>query len=354
MNVLVIKQTSLGDVLHSTGHIRAIKENFPHCRLTLLTATGSAGIYRHNPRVDDLILFDRDRVKREWWRHPLRTARHIAGVISKTRAQRFDMAFDLQGLGRSVIFLYAACAATKVVKGNWPGLMRFRNPALHAIAEMDGVLARARLKVTDTSMEFFTGAAERRHIDDLLAQINPRNRPLLVFSPFSRWQSKDWPLRRYIEIAARLADEREWDVVVALTGAAESRRRIERALAADGRGVDGAVNLAGRLSLPQFAELVGRARLMLCGDSFPMHVACAQHTPVIALFAPTDERKVGPAGATTGTATATGTEHTVIRAPDCARCDRPACRRYCLGNLSTDAVFPALRARLEVIANRPA
>ena len=332
MNILVIKQTSLGDVLHSTGHIRTIKENFPHCRLTVLTAAGSADIYRHNPRVDEMILFEHRRVKRECWRHPVRTARYIAGVISRVRATRFELAFDLQGLARSVVFLYAARAGKKYVKGRWPGLGRFRNPALHAIAEMDGVLGQARLSIADTSMEFFTGAAERQYIDDLLAQINPARKPLLVFSPFSRWNSKDWPLPRYVEIAARLADE----CVVVFTGSAVVRGRIEQALSGDDD--TGPVNLAGELTIPQFAELAGRATLMLAGDSFPMHLACAQNTPVVALFGPTLESKTGPLGAA----------HEVIRAPDCARCDRPDCRRHCLGKLSTDAVFRVLRARLEV------
>lgn len=327
MNILVIKQTSLGDVLHSTGHIRTIKENFPDCRLTLLTAAASADIYRHNPWVDDLIVLDLGRIKRQWRRRPAPTARHIAGVFSRVRARRFALAFDLQGLARSVVFLYAARAGQKYVKGRWPGLARFHNPALHAIAEMDGVLGRARLSVTDTSMELFTGAAQRRHIDELLARINPGGKPLLLFSPFSRWKSKDWPLRRYVELAARLGGS----CCVVFTGAAQWQQRIAEALPADCP----AVNLAGRLSLAQFAELVGRAQLMVCGDSFPMHAACARKVPVVALFGPTDESKTGPVGA----------GHQVLRAPDCARCDRPDCRRRCLARLSIEAVFSALHAK---------
>ena len=343
MNVLVIKQTSLGDVLHSTGHIRTIKENFPHCHLTLLTAIGSADIYRHNPWVDEMILFERERIKNEWRRHPLRTARHIAEVIAKVRTRYFDLAFDLQGLARSVVFLYTARAAKKYVKGRWPRLGRFRNPALHAMAEMDGVLARAHLSVADTSMEFFTGTEAQRYLNDLLAKINPQHKPLLLFSPFSRWQSKDWPLPRYIEIIARIKQEHKDEYVIALTGTADARQRIDQVLPEDSAGV---VNLAGELSLAQFAELADRAALMLTGDSFPMHMACAQNTPVIALFGPTDETKTGPVDRPVGKAI----QHQVIRAPDCTRCDRPRCARRCLEKLSADVVFQTLRARLELIA----
>lgn len=352
MNVLVIKQTSLGDVLHSTGHIRTIKENFPQCRLTVLTATGCADIYRHNPWIDEIILFERTRIKREWWRHPMRTYRYLASVIEQVRAQHFELAFDLQGLARSVIFLYAARARKKYVKGRWLGLVQYQSRTRHAIAEMDGVLNRARLSVNDTSMEVFSGAPAHQHIADLLAQINPERKPLLVFSPFSRWQSKDWPLSRYIEIATRLTNEHANEYAIAFTGSADARQRINQALShahahanthananSDALPPDAAsrpINLAGRLSILQFAELVRHATLMLSGDSFPMHIACAQKIPVVALFGPTDEALTGPVGES----------HEVIRAPGCVRCDRPRCRRCCLNKLSTESVFQVLCATL--------
>lgn len=334
MNILVIKQTSLGDALHATGPIRAIKENFPDGRLTVLTAAASVDIYRHNPWVDDLIILDLAAVKRDWRRRPLATLRHIAAVLRTVRAQRFDLAFDLQGLARTVVFLYAARAPRKFVKGNWRGLARFRNPDLHAIAEMDGVLRRAGLTVGDTSMEFFTDADSRRAVDTVLAEINPRGLPVMVLSPFSRWPSKDWPLHRYVELAARLRGDGDGDgCITVFTGAESARARIAAALPSD----SAAVNLAGRLALQEFAELVSRARLVVSGDSFPMHLACAQKTAAVALFGPTDESKTGPAGA----------GHTVIRAPDCTKCDRPNCARGCLENITVDTVLEAATAQLQ-------
>jgi len=353
VNILVIKQTSLGDVLHAGGHLRAIKENFPDGRLTLLTAAASADIHRHNPWVDDLIVLDLARVKRDWRRRPFATARHLAQTFRAVRARRFALAFDLQGLARTVVFLYAARAERKFVKGNWRGLARFRNPGLHAIAEMDGVLRRAGLSVADTSMEVFTDAGARRMVDALLARINPRGLQVVVFSPFSRWRSKDWPLPCYVDLAARLGrmngDDGDGCMVV-FTGAESVRARIDAALAAGAADSSAtvatataaptpppdAVNLAGRLSLPQFAELVGRARLAVSGDSFPMHLACAQKTPAVALFGPTDEAKTGPAGA----------GHTVIRAPDCAKCDRRNCARNCLAQITVESVLAAAAAQL--------
>ncbi len=326
MKILVIKQTSLGDVLHSTGHVRAIKQYWPDSELILLTANGSLDIYRHNPWVDDIILVDRAAVKQRWKREPGWAIGHMVEVMQQVRRHQFDIAFDLQGLAKSVVFLYGAHAEKKFVKGRWPGLRGFRARDRHAIAEMDGVLALAGIENADTRMEFAVPAGDRESIAALLGEINPADLPVLVISPFSRWSSKDWSLAAFLATGSAVADRFR----VLLTGAPDKRVEIDSALST--HGDDRLVNLAGRLSLTEFAALVKRADLLLTGDSFPMHVAGACATPVIALFGPTDETKVGPRGSPAR----------VLRAPGCQRCDRANCVRRCLDRIAVDTVVSAV------------
>ncbi|MBX2869349.1 MAG: glycosyltransferase family 9 protein [Acidiferrobacterales bacterium] len=330
MNVLVIKHTSLGDVLHSTGHVRAIKERFPESRLVLMTATTSADIYRHHPDVDELILFDRYKVKQEWLSNPLRCWRHIKTVMQQVRDQQFDLAFDLQGLARTVVFLYFARARQKFVKGNWPGIPGFRNKSLHAIREMDGVLALAGITNQNTEMEFATSQAEESKIDQLLEELNLPRRPLILLSPFSRWPSKDWPLDHFTQAAQQLSAHGQ----VIFTGAADRQAELESLVSKSQSG--NAISLAGKLNLLEFAALVKRADVMLTGDSFPMHIASACNTDVVALFGPTDESKVGPTRETA----------VVLRAPDCQKCDRKNCQRYCLSRITVQEAVEEVLSRM--------
>ena len=331
MNILVIKHTSLGDVLHSTGHVRAIKKQFPQSRLVLMTATTSADIYRHHPDVDELILFDRYRVKREWLSHPGWCWRHIRETVKQVRSEQFDLAFDLQGLARTVLFLYFARAGQKFVKGRWPGIRGFRNKSLHAIREMDGVLALAGITDQNTEMEIATSGTEEARVDALLEEMNPQMRPLVLLSPFSRWPSKDWPLGHFAEAAERLSQRAQ----VVFTGAADRQDEIE-ALVSQSRAKN-VISLAGKLNLLEFAALVKRACVMLTGDSFPMHIASACDTDVVALFGPTDENKVGPMRESA----------VVIRAPDCQQCDRRNCQRNCLSRILVEQAVTAVQSKLE-------
>lgn len=331
MRILVIKQTSLGDVLHSTGHIRAIKRNWPKSELVLLTAVSSADIYRYNPWVDKMILIDRYRIKHNWYREPLWCFRHMLEVMNQVRSQAFDFAFDLQGLAKSVLFLYGAHAKRKFVKGRWLGIKGFRQPQLHAIKEMDGVLALAGIQNFDTKMEFTTSPSEQKSVEALLRELNPEGKKMAIFSPFSRWRSKDWPLKSYIELAGRIAQ----DYLVLFTGAPDRADQIEQALGSSPH--PNVINLSGKLNLLEFAELVRRVSFMLTGDSFPMHVAAACNTRVIALFGPTDEARIGPPPEISQ----------VIRAPNCGKCYRAECPRNCLARISTETVNAVIAKTIE-------
>lgn len=330
MNILVIKQTSLGDVLHASGHIRAIKQHYPNSKLFLLTANTSADIYRHSPWVDELLLIDRERIKHNWRKKPQLAIKEMMRLMGKVRQHKFDLAIDFQGLAKSVFFLYGAKADNKFVKGNWWGLKGFRNKNLHAIKEMDQLLQVAGIPTKDTTMEFVVGDDDKHSVERLLLKINPDSKPILIISPFSRWHSKDWPLKNYIEVCAAVSDTYQ----IIFTGSVERKNCIDRAI--EKGGCQSVVNMAGALSLPEFAELTGRASLMLAGDSFPLHLAGAKQTPVIALFGPTDENKVGPLAP----------HDRIIRAPGCAVCDKRNCPRHCLSRLGSTEVIPLILSPL--------
>ncbi len=325
MNILVIKQTSLGDVLHSTGHVRSIRRNFPDAHITLLTATPSVDLYRHNPNVDEIIEFDRYRIKREWYRHPVACIRHIRETLRSVRRRQYEIAFDLQGLAKSVLFLYGAQAKQKFVKGNWPGLKGHRDREQHAIEEMDSVLALAGLTVGETNMEIQVSDDERRAVETYLVENGIGSADaMVVVSPFSRRESKDWSVARYREMIAQLPG----DIWVLVTGSPDRAREIEELVVSTKRPQTLAV--AGELSLLQFVELIRRARLLISGDSFPMHLSAAVGTPLVSLFGPTDEHRVGPRGIA---------ESVILRADDCNRCDsRRGCEFRCLEGISPDTV----------------
>jgi len=339
MNILLIKQTSLGDVLHATPHIRAIKARYPDAQLTVLTAQGSAEIVANNPNVDRLVLFDYVRFKRLGLKSPRALRNLFKQTIAEINDREYEFAFDLQGLARSVVFLYAAPAKRKFVKGNWPGLGGFRNKQMHAIDEMTQVLAQADIPVDSIQMAFYRDDKVRESLRSTLAKValdelldGGSEKSLVVISPFTRWASKNWPLDYFLETAAALAEES----VVLITGTAQDRKLIEAGLNSHSVQRPERVNLAGELSLAELAELMSHAGLVISGDSFPMHLATAVGAPLLALFGPTDESKTGPRS----------DNSLVLRPDDCAMCDKRNCDRGCLEQIPVQRVVSQARRML--------
>jgi ADP-heptose:LPS heptosyltransferase len=153
--------------------------------------------------------------------------------------------------------------------------------------------------------------------------------PLCVIHPAARWVTKRWPADRFAAVADRVA-EAGWRVAI-VAGAAQR----EEAAAVGRLFRHGAIDLVGRTSLPQLAVLLRRATVLVTNDSGPMHLAAAVGTPVVAIFGPTDPRRIGPYGA----------GHTVLSASvDCSPCSRQRCVQggACLNAISVDEVVAAV------------
>ena len=331
MNILVIKQTSLGDVLHSTGHIRALKTQFPNSHLTLLTASTSAEIFINNPHVDEIICFERYAVKQKWLSSPSWVFAHFREVIRKVRSREYELAIDLQGRWKSVLFLYLCKASHKYVKGRWLGVKNFRDRSLHALSEMDQVLKLANVDTSDTTMEFFSADGVNRSICSSLSKAGYKNQPIVLISLFTRWQSKNWSLKNFEELIRQLPTE----VVPVITGAASDASKVESLVSSSKNRL--LINFCGELGLQEFAELVRKATVVISGDSFAMHLAVACDTPVIALFGPTDESKVGPGNP----------RDKVLRSTkECRRCYDRVCKRQCIDEISAQQVCTEVQSIL--------
>jgi len=335
-NILVIKQTSLGDVLHSTAQIGAIKKLLPHSYLTLVTSTTAYDIYRYSPYIDKVILFDRYRVKQMWWRRPIWVVQHLIKTLQEVRQQNYDLALDLQGRWKTVIFLWGASASKKFVKGRWWFAHRFHQPTWHALDEMNGLLELADLGPGGYKTELFTSPKDRELACAIIDRNGLEKRRWIVCCPTSRWPTKDWPLKNYRRLAELLPE----DICIVLTGLASDRHAIDASM--KGFSVSRAINLAGELSVGVFAELIHQAPVVLTMDSFALHVAAAKCRPTVALFGPTDEERVGPNNHST----------IIVRAPEgnCNRCyRRKNCRNKCIEKISPEQVIDALAEVLDGI-----
>ena len=204
---------------------------------------------------------------------------------------------------------------------------------------MDQVLGIAGIPVTNTDMEIFTSTHEEQIVQALLHRVNPDKKRMMVVSPFTRWKTKNWGVEKF----KVLLDEIPIDLLMIFTGVRDRKQDIDQLMSQI--HYPSMVNLAGELTLLEFAELMKHVDLLVTGDSFAMHLASAFHTPLIALFGPTDENRIGPVG-----------KHSSVLRSDqpCQRCyRRDYCEMDCINFIRPERVLREIRNRLGLTTDTP-
>jgi ADP-heptose:LPS heptosyltransferase len=287
--ILVVKLSSLGDIVHVTPCVRALRHRFPHAHIVMAIDQCFADVVRCNPHLDGLIESD---PRCSGWLARLLQTRH---ALSRHTRPRFDLAIDFQGVRRSALYVYLSHARLQGGRGGWrPGWNVVCAPRAgqHAVTVCADIAQALDIPVENLSPEVFLSEEADATVHTLLTSMDVPAKDFLLVNPFSRWRSKEWPLSRYADLIRRITHE--WTLPVVLSGSRDRCGQAEQLYRLIGsRRV---VSLVGRLTLAQALCLYQRAGVMVTGDSGPMHVAAALGTKLIALFGPTLPECTGPWG----------------------------------------------------------
>ncbi len=296
MRILVVKPSSLGDVLHAFPAVARLHRAFPMARFDWLIHPGCAPILDYAPiPLERRILFRRRELGS--WRLPV----EMTSLVRELRREPYDLVIDFQGLLRSALFgrsararricgfaaprekcarlfyreVYPIPMGLHAVERNWAlaGAVAQEAPAPVLIPELPEVPAHA-LKARG-----------------ILTASGWNGEPLLAVAPGARWVSKSWAPERFAGVLKRLR-ERGLPHRFVLLGAPaemEAARKIAAEIPT--------VNLAGKTGLGELMEILRLCDTLLCNDSGPMHFMAALGKPVAAFFGPTQAELTGPYGA---------------------------------------------------------
>lgn len=276
MKVLLIRLSSLGDVVLATSAVEALREDLPGVEVHVLTRPAFREVFEGNPGVARVW---------EWAR-----GEGVASVACRVRTERYDWVADLHGNLRTRLLRLATPGVrwTAYRKGSLrrrlavvlrrPGLLDDSHVVDRYLAALGPLVsARRRLPRLHPSE-----AASQRAQRLLRAGGWDGQAPLLAVAPGARWATKAWPKRHWIELL-RAVQEEGLGVPVLLGG------REEEALCRSLLGESGAlgINLAGETSIGETGAVLALSRVLVTNDSAPLHLAESVGTPVVALFGPT-------------------------------------------------------------------
>lgn len=321
--ILIIKPSSLGDIVHSLPVLNAIHKNFPDAGIHWIVARGFEEILEGQHMLKKLWIINKDEWKKITRLGP--TVLEVNKLTKNLKAERYDCVIDLQGLFRSGFIAKATGAPVRIgFREAREGSALFYTHRIKGgkdIHAVDRYLKIAAYLGCDISDVQFPLPAFDQALTDL-----PVNGDYAVIAPGARHRTKIWPAERFGEVASLLPLKA---VVIGSRGDAAIADDVVRASKGN------AVSIAGKTGLKELACVVKNARFMVCNDTGPMHIAAALRVPVFAIFGPTNPVRTGPYGRI----------HTVIRKDiPCSPCYKKTCATLeCLNMIEAGEVAENIR-----------
>lgn len=339
-NILVVKLSAIGDVIHALPVSYAIKEQYPEAHLTWVVEQAAYAILADNPCIDELILFEKAK-----FRSIGGFLREIGPFRRRLRTRRYDASLDLQGLFKSAAIAWNAGAKLRIGTANMrEGAHLVSRPVRGAHAEghiVERYLDVARAlgcRVGEVRFPVSVSDRDRMAADTLLAREGVQEgRPFVAFAVGANWPNKRWPVEHFAALADRLYHAHYVPVLV-------GGGRLDETLAEDILRASEIppVNLVGRTNLKQLAHVFTRAALVLGGDTGPVHLAAGLRVPTVMLMGPTDANRNGPYGQL---------QNAIEVDRPCRGCWKRACPKGldCLAAIPVDAVAAKIGAVLRSV-----
>jgi lipopolysaccharide heptosyltransferase I len=300
--LLVVKLGSLGDIIFTLPAVAALRQAFPEAQLDWVVERRWQPLLAANPDVSTVLVPQQDGPGR------------LLELAARVRARRYQIVVDFQGLYKSALLTWWSRAPRRV---GFVGQFA-REPAA-SLFYTDRVRPRGRHMVEQNlELARALGAPEVPRRFPLVVPVEAEQRlaarlasaglrDYFVMSPGGGWRSKCWPPERYGQLHRILAQRWGWRGVVNFGPG-------ERALAeAVCRAAGDPPPLLLELNLEELMALLRRARLMIAGDTGPLHLAVALGTPVVGLYGPTPPERNGPFNPADVVVRNAGPEETTLR-----------------------------------------
>lgn len=282
--ILIIKPSSLGDILHALQVVETIREcrGSENVEITWLVRDIFAPLLEACSTVDRTIIYERKKGFRGIWE-----------LGQRLKRERFDLVLDMQGLARSAYWAKCVRASKKIGRGDGREFSRFFFRELsgepkngfknsHAVEILLQFLPKIGLPAELRGSVKFPGARLSDELEKTFAGADAA--PILLF-PDSRRAEKEWP--KFAELTPLLLKKFP-DSQVVWVG--QSNLKADPAWENHPKFL----NLMGKTRLAEVIALIARARFCVTNDSGPMHIAAAMSVPVLGLFGPTSPQLYGP------------------------------------------------------------
>jgi len=269
LKILVIRLSSIGDIILTTPVLEAIKDKYPDAILDFLVMDKFEDAISGNKNIDNLIIFKKEKYK------------GILGIIrfsKKLKENRYDLVIDLHSKIRPI--LISKIIGNKVLrykKRSWWKTLFVKLRIMKY--NVDDTIVRNYFRPLDVLGVYYTKEKLKFNFEKENAEKVKEFKDFVVMSPGAANNTKKWPKEYFAALGKRFEEK------IVLIGGQDDFNDFELIKKEIG---DKCVNLAGKLSLKESGALISQSKYVITNDSGPFHIARGVGTKVFVIFGPTD------------------------------------------------------------------
>jgi len=326
LRILVIKISSLGDLILSLPSLKALRSEFPHSSISLLTLKKYHSFLCDCPYIDEVISLDGKYKK----------LKSIFNITSALRRCSFDYIVDLQNSRSSHLISFLSFPRQSFGYSYRGGFLLTRrikyNRQDSPLLSQEKVLQLLGIKFVEKKLTFWPQESEHPialPAADLIG---------INISASRKWRSKNWP-RGHILRLIDLIHKNFYNSRVVLFGDEDSK---EEARIIEKSSQPSPLNLCGKTTLRTLPQVMKSLKAFITPDTATLHLSVALGIPTIALFGPTD-----PSRHTVKSKNL----HVFCEKMPCSFCYRPKCgleeTNACLAKISSQRVLAKIKEILK-------
>jgi lipopolysaccharide heptosyltransferase I len=332
--ILIIKLSSLGDIIHTLPSMELLRKTYPLARIDWLVEEGFHEILKYNPLVDRIYLLR--------FRSPLRKNkwRIFYNSFKQIRKEKYDIAIDFQGLIKSSFFSSLSGATYKVGFSEHDLREKharyFYNATPHHSYEGGHIIAK---NINLLSIfNIYNGNSNSPKIfiseqDDITVKEELRKRDLThyyLLHPWAGWKTKQWNLKNFVQVIDRFYEKTKQ--IALITWAPNEYAKALQFMKMCTKGAQ----LSFPTTIGKLAALINHSTLVIGGDTGPIHLADALQKPLLSIYGPTKPSRTGPINPHA---------RTIYHQLECSGCKKRNCPYHhtnCMKTITVDEVYENL------------
>jgi lipopolysaccharide heptosyltransferase II len=332
--ILIVQPSRLGDIIFSLPMLTAIKEKYPHARLSWIVDERCSEILEGNPLLENIFVWNRKQISFNYYKN----------LRKQLKERKFDLSIDLHGLAKSAMLVKLAGAKFKIASSSTNGMREFswlfskeiKSPQKSHCVERHFEVAKYLDCYDDINYPVYIPEESFRAIKDKLFKENVNLEKIVGIHPGGGWISRRWGTSKYAQLSKRLKNELHSDIVLVggKEGGSREKGLNEEIISEAGVHI---ADMTGKLTLKELCAFLKMCKVFVGNEAGPMHIATALNVPSVAILGPTDANRTGPYKGNT-----TVIQHKI----DCQPCRNRNCANpKCMQAVTVDKVFEEIKKK---------